>query len=49
MERFYPRVSVDFLKDGLHGKLYALLDGEWPEAYGYDTEGYYSVFVADAT
>jgi hypothetical protein len=49
MRRFYPTVSIDWLRSGLHGKIISFNDGDWPEMVGHDTEGYFTVFVADAT
>jgi len=49
MRQFYPSVAIDWLHAGLHGKIFSLLDGDWPEMLGYDTDGFFCVFVADAT
>ncbi len=49
MSRFYPSISIEWLNSGLHGKIISFMDGDWPEMVGYDTDGYFSVFVADAT
>ena len=49
MRQFYPSVTIDWLNAGLHGKIVSMLDGEWPEMLGYDTEGFFCVFAADAT
>jgi hypothetical protein len=49
MARFYPGISIDWLNAGVHGKIISLMDGEWPEMLGYDTDGYFCAFAADAT
>ncbi|MCA9021478.1 MAG: hypothetical protein KDA74_15120 [Planctomycetaceae bacterium] len=49
MSRFYPAVSITWLNSGLHGKIMTFDDGDWPEMVGYDADGYFTVFVADAT
>lgn len=47
--RYYPLLSVECLSGGVHGKIISVLDGSFPEMVGYDTEGFFCVFVADAT
>jgi|GEM_PF-3138758 len=49
MARFYPQIKIDWLNMGVHGKLISLVDGARPEMIGYDAEGYFCVFAADAT
>ena len=45
----YPSVSIEWLTSGTQGRLITLEDGDWPAMVGQDSEGYFSVFVADAT
>ena len=49
MSRCYPSLCISWLNAGFHGKILSFEDGDWPEMVGYDTEGYFTVFVADAT
>jgi hypothetical protein len=49
MRAQYPLLSIPWLTSGLHGKLLSLTDGDWPEMLAYDTDGYFTAFVADLT
>ncbi|MDM4019459.1 hypothetical protein [Roseiconus lacunae] len=45
----YPLISIPWLTSGLHCKLLSITDGEWPEMLAHDTDGFFTVFVADLT